>query len=373
MRDEDWACLRDWIAEVSLEMIPAPYQPGFVTLVTRLTRLHIIATPESIRLDSRQAYALGCMYIVSCYTCQYPLRLQELHVLCCGCYTEERIVDAIQALVDWMNPTGDTFNLASVAYRRNICQSERTVCDLVSTDTDRLLVRKRIDHRKHLPAYPAMIEVMVHYLLSANLAPSTNITRLVYAHTTKAYTDLYYDYVQTPMSTVFGTTNADTAHTTITSLLRGVQCMHTLGIAHRDLKGLNIHITPAYECMILDVGSAGYGAERHTVPVCTITHRSPDILAAEVEGVDYAYDGRCLDMWSVGILVVEVYLGPDPFGQILYNTTVECMLSRIHRARERILLKLRGRCTDAQHAMIQRCLDSLPRNRPSISELMSVY
>jgi serine/threonine protein kinase len=121
--------------------------------------------------------------------------------------------------------------------------------------------------------------------------------------------------------------------------------------------------------MLLDVGSAGHADNRCTIPVCTITHRSPDILHAEIEKRYYQYDGKCLDIWSLGILLIEIYTGPEPFGPIVEGMSATHMLANIMDKKDRVLENVGTKCEPKQLALLLRCLDNLPTRRPTIAEL----
>jgi serine/threonine protein kinase len=369
-RDADWAKIQCWIHEVTEDYIAVTYRHAFAKLVSRLAKDHFYGMAGKIRKGDYQAYVLSCMYMVSCYACHHPLGLGDLHTLCDRSYTKDKIVQILHMFVSWMSPSC-LFNHEMVHFRKRIAANEGTTCDLVTYEsTDELFVRKRIEHQGHMPAYDAMVEVFVHYLLE----DTTNIARLVGVNITETYTNLYYEYVPTPLDSYFGDIDDPSVlHSLTESLLHGVKHMHSLGIAHRDLKGMNVHVTPDHQCMILDVGSAGYGDKRNTIPICTISHRSPDLLQAEIEGVPYTYDGTCLDMWSIGVLLAEIYMGPEPFGRIPRGTSAKYMLARIHQSKESVLETLQDLCTVTQMAMIRRCLDDIPTNRPTIEEMVKAF
>ena len=157
-------------------------------------------------------------------------------------------------------------------------------------------------------------------------------------------------------------------------LLRGVRDLHAKGIAHRDLKGANIHVTADHRCKLLDVGSAGSGPTRYTVPACTISHRVPDLLQAEIRGGPYAYEGIRLDMWSVGVLILELLVGPHPFGHIHANISAEQMLANLQEKKPAVLAALQPPlCTPDQRTVLIRCLDDHPKNRPEITEVLDAF
>ena len=369
--DVNWALIKEWIIEVAAEYISETCQDEFVTLVSRLAHDHFEDRYLYLQTGEYQCYVVACMYVVGCLACHHPFDLETMCALCDGCYTHDMINQTIYRLVCWMSPTSDrSFCRSKILDRRTVASSEGTVCDLVvHVSFNCPLIRKRIKHWTGLPAIDAMVEAVVHYLL-----PKTpNVARLVHIHANDQHTDLYYEYVPTPLSDFFGTEDMHSMRTILVGLLHGVRDLHLIGIAHRDLKGQNIHVTDNERCKLLDVGSAGYGLIRHTVPVCTITHRSPDILQAEVDHRPYHYDGKCLDIWSVGVLILELYLGPHPFGRTRHAESAGSMLDRIDRLKASVLTNVQPMCTPNQLMILSRCLDSIPENRPNIDEVLEVF
>jgi hypothetical protein len=369
--DMDWELIERWIVEVSNENIDAIYQDNFVALVTRMTRDHFEDRYVYLKTSEYQASVLACMYIVGCFACNRPFDMETLCILCDRCYPPEEILQTIYKLICWTSPTSVlSFDTTKIHKKRTVASAGGMTCDLVSyTGAKCLLVRKRIEHWSGLPAYDAMVEVVVHYLLPT----SPNVASLVHVHANDMYTDLYYEYVPTPLDMFFGIDDERMVHKVLVSLLHGVRDLHAIGIAHRDLKGLNVHVTTENQCKLLDVGSAGFGTMRETVPICTISHRSPDILKAEVDDVYYLYDGKCLDMWSIGVLILELYLGRDPFGHTDRGESAASMLLRINQYKAPVLRDVKHRCTPSQLDILSRCLDSLPENRPDIGEVLVVF
>ena len=365
--DVDWAKIQYWIHEVAEDRIDVTYRQAFSELVSRLAQNHFYSMAGKIPKTDYQAYAVSSMYMVSCYACHHPLGLEDLYSLCARSYTRDKIIEILHLFVSWMSPNC-LFNHDMTHFRKRIAVNEGTTCDLVTYDsTDELFVRKRIEHQGVMPSFDAMVEIVVHYLLEE----TSNIARLVGVNITDQHTNLYYEYVPIPLDSYFG--DVDDPSIIINSLLNGVQQLHTVGIAHRDIKGMNVHVTPKHRCMILDVGSAGYGDKRNTMPICTISHRSPDLLQAEIEGVPYTYDGKCLDMWSVGVLIAEIYMGPEPFGRIPRGTSAKYMLARIHESKDSVLETLRTLCTVTQLGMLRRCMDDVPTMRPTIDEMVKEF
>ena len=91
-------------------------------------------------------------------------------------------------------------------------------------------------------------------------------------------------------------------------LARGVSCLHDAGIVHRDLKPSNVFC----EHGVVKIGDYGLskrldggGCEGQTVTVGTVSYMAPEIGSG-------VYD-RCVDIYSLGILLYELLKGEVPF------------------------------------------------------------
>ena len=366
MQQPDWLCIAEWIEDICRDMIHHPLQQHhMVQLAHSLSMRHFQETCASVPKSDYQLSVLACLHVVSCYATHRPVDLVTLQTICCHCYEPERIVGAVYAFLRWMSPTLDA---DPVHYVENLTRDWDTVCDRVC-QKGRSMVRKRIVH-DGLPAYHAVIEVFVHTVLAQT--ESSHIARLLAVDVQETQIDLYYEYVEHPVALL---QNGDHQQKRkwVLGLLRGVGCLHALGIAHRDLKPDNLHMDADGECQILDVGSAGFGSVRHTNPLCTITHRSPEMLQAEVDQEDYEYDGRTLDMWSLGVVIAQLYGHWRPFGHISIDTTAAQMLQRIQQRTVSTIQTLERVLPAAQVDLVRRCLHHNPHERPQIIELLETF
>lgn len=102
----------------------------------------------------------------------------------------------------------------------------------------------------------------------------------------------------------------DTATSILTRVLKGLHALHNAGIVHRDLKPSNIYLSAdGHDVRIADLGIASdVGAEE------TLT-ATPKYIAPEIYQADSEVDRRS-DLYSLGMLAYEMFLGRERFAQV---------------------------------------------------------
>ncbi|GJN08596.1 hypothetical protein PR202_ga26534 [Eleusine coracana subsp. coracana] len=95
--------------------------------------------------------------------------------------------------------------------------------------------------------------------------------------------------------------------------LLGLDALHALRVVHRDLKPSNLLLGAAGEVKIADFG-AGKVLRRRLDPcasyVGTAAYMSPERFDPEAYSGDY--DPYAADVWSLGVAILELYLGHFP-------------------------------------------------------------
>lgn len=168
-------------------------------------------------------------------------------------------------------------------------------------------------------------------------------------------------------------------------VLRALDHMHQHGIMHRDIKAANVLVDEKGHVYVADFGvvapvdilsgSTHRGGDRALV---IARHRAamsdfvgtPAWMAPEVVNADEAvgYDERA-DIWSFGILLLEMANGEVPHGSEKNLTDV--VMAITNDAPPEFQAPDDGRAFHQGYGrLVSRCLQKLPNQRPSASELL---
>ena len=145
------------------------------------------------------------------------------------------------------------------------------------------------------------------------------------------------------------------------SILQSLQQVHALHIIHRDIKCGNIMLTKEGETKLIDFGFATFCPENGYVrsgKVGSMFWMAPELLQGK------AYNEKS-DIWSFGIMVMEMFLGDPP-----YYTSGESNDSIAYRLALGDVPKIDSMSSELQE-FVERCLSVLPEDRPSAEELLN--
>ena len=92
-------------------------------------------------------------------------------------------------------------------------------------------------------------------------------------------------------------------------ILRGVHYCHEKGICHRDLKLDNILLDENFNPKIADFGFATYGKGKLNDPKGTPGYIAPELYEKK------KYDGYKADIFSLGVILFNLYTGKSPFNE----------------------------------------------------------
>ncbi|KAI5171520.1 serine/threonine-protein kinase MRCK [Nematocida sp. LUAm3] len=139
-------------------------------------------------------------------------------------------------------------------------------------------------------------------------------------------------------------------------ILLALSELHSLGMIHRDIKPENILICSDGHIKLADFGSVAFlNGEDHGVVVGT-----PDYVAPELLEMTRQYITEKVDVWSLGVVVYELFFGETPF----YMDTIKKTYQRILKMEYTI-----GECSEELKDLLQRILCPMEK-RLSVKEAM---
>jgi len=134
--------------------------------------------------------------------------------------------------------------------------------------------------------------------------------------------------------------------------------MHSMGVAHRDLKLDNIMLDDNGQVKIIDFGLCTY----EDVQNCTGAVGSAEYCAPEVEFGGSPYDGHLADIWSMGVVLYALLFNSFPFSVCGWNHLMTT-------GRVELSFPANTRCSMAARDLVQSMLAFEPSERITLQEM----
>jgi len=161
-----------------------------------------------------------------------------------------------------------------------------------------------------------------------------------------------------------GQLDPDAAYRVIHQILSGLQAAHDANFIHRDLKPRNIIVSTTGEAKILDFGIAKLIRDDRTpITEAGVLLGTPMYIAPEQALGKRELIGPWTDLYSVGIILYELYTGAQPFDA---KTTASVLLSHVS-APPVPPSERHPAITPAMEDLILWCLEKDPADRPQTS------
>ncbi|SAL94926.1 hypothetical protein [Absidia glauca] len=102
-----------------------------------------------------------------------------------------------------------------------------------------------------------------------------------------------------------------------TQILQGIEYMHAQGIYHRDIKLENVLLKSGFDCKVADFGLATRDKLSMEFGCGSAMYLAPEHFADEDDDEDDTllspYDAAASDVWSLGILLLALLFGRNPW------------------------------------------------------------
>ncbi len=155
----------------------------------------------------------------------------------------------------------------------------------------------------------------------------------------------------------------DTARHFMRQLLVGLDYMHRLGVANRDLKLENVLITYQESNMVAKLSDFGYSKhQKHSTArssVGTAGYTAPEVIIGGI-----AYDAKATDIWSLGVMLYVMIAGRFPFDIKSQTWSQDIMQGSFAPLSDRPNL------SQGVENLLRRMLEPSPRRRATLAEIM---
>ena len=145
-------------------------------------------------------------------------------------------------------------------------------------------------------------------------------------------------------------------------IISGLKYLHTHRVIHRDLKLGNLFINEKMELKLGDFGLAtklDFEGERKRTICGTPNYIAPEVLEGKA---GHSYE---VDVWSLGVIIYTLIIGKPPFETSDVKTTYKRIRMNAYSFPDHIPI------SDAAKDLITRILNSDPKKRPTLDEMLA--
>ena len=148
--------------------------------------------------------------------------------------------------------------------------------------------------------------------------------------------------------------------------LPGLQYLHEMEIAHRDIKCENVLITSNYNVKLTDFGFARYMIDSHGKRVLSdtycgsLSYAAPEILRG------YPYNPKLSDIWALGVILYIMLNKSMPFDEENLKRLYELQISRKWKFRSKVIDSL----TDRVKKLVDNLLEPDVSKRPHTNQIV---
>ncbi len=166
----------------------------------------------------------------------------------------------------------------------------------------------------------------------------------------------------------------------VVDVVAGLAAVHSIGCIHCDIKSANIFMAVDGHSVLGDFGICSFNELKRDNNVQTTPYRAPEIRTGADPSYDTYHFTSAIDMWSVGILMLEMLCSRYPYVSH-YDTSSEyitdlfgtCEPLDIHdsidlltgRVQSIIGDRVQWACTAGYITLAAQCLNINPRLRPT--------
>ena len=145
-------------------------------------------------------------------------------------------------------------------------------------------------------------------------------------------------------------------------IINALKYLHAHRVIHRDLKLGNLFINEKMEIKLGDFGLAtklDFDGERKRTICGTPNYIAPEVLEGK-QGHSYE-----VDVWSLGVIIYTLIIGKPPFETSDVKTTYRRIRMNAYSFPDHVQI------SDGARDLVQRILNSDPRKRPSLDDILA--